>query len=100
MRRPTNGVAYGWLQLPAVADPQLPPRLLLFLLLLQVAVPGEDARLRPPVLPRSLAADWSGFLIPAPKELSKKIEMYLPEFYATCTFGGILSCGLSLILIA
>ncbi|KAK3421288.1 hypothetical protein EUGRSUZ_G01942 [Eucalyptus grandis] len=41
------------------------------------------------------AADRSGFLIPAPQEPSKKIAMYSPEFYAACTFGGILSCGLT-----
>ncbi|TYH99150.1 hypothetical protein ES332_A11G046800v1 [Gossypium tomentosum] len=31
-------------------------------------------------------------LIPAPKE---KIEMHSPAFYAACTMGGILSCGLT-----
>src|SRR5574340_82766 len=35
------------------------------------------------------------FVIPAPTEPSKKIEMYSPAFYAACTFGGILSCGLT-----
>ncbi|KAI3442413.1 uncharacterized protein J3R85_001163 [Psidium guajava] len=40
-------------------------------------------------------ADRSGFLIAAPKEPSKKIEMHSPEYYAACTFGGILSCGLT-----
>ncbi|KAK4367332.1 hypothetical protein RND71_011124 [Anisodus tanguticus] len=34
------------------------------------------------------------FLIPAPSEPGK-IEMYSPQFYAACTFGGILSCGLT-----
>eukprot|EP00899_Mesostigma_viride_P013963 jgi/Mesvir1/22568/Mv18572-RA.1 len=33
-----------------------------------------------------------GINIPAPKE---GIKMYSPEFYAACTFGGILSCGLT-----
>lgn len=32
------------------------------------------------------------FVIPAPKE---KIEMYSPAFYAACTAGGMLSCGLT-----
>ncbi|XP_030461843.1 mitochondrial phosphate carrier protein 3, mitochondrial-like [Syzygium oleosum] len=41
------------------------------------------------------AADRSGFLVPSPKEPSRKMEMYSPEFYAACTFGGILSCGLT-----
>ncbi|KAK9749986.1 hypothetical protein RND81_02G164000 [Saponaria officinalis] len=35
------------------------------------------------------------FMIPSPSESAKKIEMYSPEFYAACTFGGILSCGLT-----
>ncbi|KAJ6866476.1 mitochondrial phosphate carrier protein 3 [Populus alba x Populus x berolinensis] len=36
-----------------------------------------------------------GFVIPAPSESGKKIEMYSPAFYAACTAGGILSCGLT-----
>jgi len=36
-----------------------------------------------------------GFVIPAPSEPGKKIEMYSPAFYAACTAGGILSCGLT-----
>ncbi|XP_047310395.1 mitochondrial phosphate carrier protein 3, mitochondrial-like [Impatiens glandulifera] len=36
----------------------------------------------------------NNFLIPAPKE-SGKIEMHSPQFYAACTVGGILSCGLT-----
>ncbi|KAL4368788.1 hypothetical protein GQ457_05G011350 [Hibiscus cannabinus] len=35
------------------------------------------------------------FMIPAPNEPGKRIEMYSPQFYAACTFGGILSCGLT-----
>ncbi|KAF8400044.1 hypothetical protein HHK36_015919 [Tetracentron sinense] len=34
------------------------------------------------------------FVIPAPSEPGK-IEMYSPAFYAACTVGGILSCGLT-----
>ncbi|XP_058093013.1 mitochondrial phosphate carrier protein 3, mitochondrial-like [Magnolia sinica] len=34
------------------------------------------------------------FIVPAPSEPGK-IEMYSPAFYAACTFGGILSCGLT-----
>ena len=34
------------------------------------------------------------FMIAAPSEPGK-IEMYSPAFYAACTFGGILSCGLT-----
>lgn len=36
----------------------------------------------------------TNFMIPAPNEPGK-IEMYSPAFYAACTFGGILSCGLT-----
>ncbi|KAL6139374.1 hypothetical protein ACLB2K_057679 [Fragaria x ananassa] len=36
-----------------------------------------------------------GFVIPTPSEPAKKIEMYSPAFYAACTAGGILSCGLT-----
>jgi len=36
-----------------------------------------------------------GFVIPAPSEPGKRIEMYSPAFYAACTAGGILSCGLT-----
>lgn len=34
-------------------------------------------------------------MIPAPSEPFGKIEMYSPRFYAACTAGGILSCGLT-----
>ncbi|XLS98618.1 hypothetical protein HN51_041353 [Arachis hypogaea] len=34
------------------------------------------------------------FMIPSPSEPGK-IEMYSPAFYAACTAGGILSCGLT-----
>ena len=34
-------------------------------------------------------------MIPSASEPSKKIEMYSPQFYAACTAGGILSCGLT-----
>ncbi|PIA26062.1 hypothetical protein AQUCO_10000023v1 [Aquilegia coerulea] len=35
------------------------------------------------------------FLIQSPSEPARKIEMYSPAFYAACTAGGILSCGLT-----
>ncbi|CAN6805928.1 unnamed protein product [Brassica oleracea var. botrytis] len=35
------------------------------------------------------------FLIASPTEPGKGIEMYSPAFYAACTVGGILSCGLT-----
>lgn len=41
------------------------------------------------VLPRK------SFVIAAPSEPSKKIELYSPAYYAACTAGGILSCGLT-----
>ncbi|KAL8557460.1 hypothetical protein ACS0TY_004764 [Phlomoides rotata] len=44
--------------------------------------------------PPSASAPKSGFVIPAPSEPGK-IEMYSPQFYAACTVGGILSCGLT-----
>ncbi|KAJ0469733.1 putative mitochondrial carrier domain protein [Helianthus annuus] len=37
----------------------------------------------------------NNFVIPAPNEPLGKIEMYSPRFYAACTVGGILSCGLT-----
>ncbi|KAK9928553.1 hypothetical protein M0R45_025683 [Rubus argutus] len=36
-----------------------------------------------------------GLVIPSPTELSNKIEMYSLSFYAACTVGGILNCGLT-----
>ena len=42
----------------------------------------------------SPATPEKSFLIQAPSEPGK-IEMYSPTFYAACTFGGILSCGLT-----
>ncbi|KAJ0053252.1 hypothetical protein Pint_01266 [Pistacia integerrima] len=44
----------------------------------------------PPTI--SPSSNGGGFVIPTPKE---KIEMYSPAFYAACTVGGILSCGLT-----
>lgn len=40
----------------------------------------------------SASSNGNGLVIPAPNE---KIEMYSPSFYAACTIGGILSCGLT-----
>ena len=48
----------------------------------------------PPTLD-GVSSSPKSFVIPAPSEPSKKIEMYSPAFYAACTFGGILSCGLT-----
>nr|GLL42162.1 mitochondrial phosphate carrier protein 3, mitochondrial-like [Ipomoea trifida] len=50
---------------------------------------------RTSVPPPPVLEERKGFVIPAPKEPSKKIEMFSPAFYAACTFGGILSCGLT-----
>lgn len=44
--------------------------------------------------PPSASAPKGGFMIPAPSEPGK-IELYSPQFYAACTAGGILSCGLT-----
>lgn len=35
------------------------------------------------------------FIVQAPREPAKKIEMFTPAYYAACTAGGILSCGLT-----
>lgn len=35
------------------------------------------------------------FVIPAPNEPAGKIKMFSPAYYAACTAGGILSCGLT-----
>ncbi|KAK2666037.1 hypothetical protein Ddye_004611 [Dipteronia dyeriana] len=35
------------------------------------------------------------FVVPSPSEPFGKIELYSPAFYAACTAGGILSCGLT-----
>ncbi|KAJ0692705.1 putative mitochondrial phosphate carrier protein Pic2/Mir1 [Helianthus annuus] len=43
----------------------------------------------------SPVTDGSNFVVPAPSEPFGKIEMYSPRFYAACTAGGILSCGLT-----
>ncbi|KAL6005864.1 hypothetical protein ACLOJK_039909 [Asimina triloba] len=45
--------------------------------------PSEDA-----------ALPSKSFVVPAPKE-PRKIELYLPAFYAPCAAGGIFSCGLT-----
>eukprot|EP00898_Chlorokybus_atmophyticus_P000439 jgi/Chlat1/1396/Chrsp12S01973 len=36
-----------------------------------------------------------GLMLPAAAEKSGKIQMYSPAYYAACTAGGILSCGLT-----
>ncbi|KAM0058493.1 putative mitochondrial phosphate carrier protein Pic2/Mir1 [Helianthus debilis subsp. tardiflorus] len=43
----------------------------------------------------SIPKDEQNLVIPAPSEPFGKIEMYSPQFYAACTAGGILSCGLT-----
>ncbi|KAF4397548.1 hypothetical protein G4B88_027288 [Cannabis sativa] len=40
-------------------------------------------------------APRKAFVVPSPAESGRKIEMYSPAFYAACTAGGILSCGLT-----
>jgi solute carrier family 25 phosphate transporter 3 len=37
----------------------------------------------------------SNVFVAAPSEPGKRIEMYSSSFYAACTAGGILSCGLT-----
>lgn len=48
-----------------------------------------------PTLDSVSSSSPKSFVIPSPTEPSKKIEMYSPAFYTACTFGGILSCGLT-----
>lgn len=45
-------------------------------------------------VPETTSVPNNNLIIPAPNEPGK-IEMYSPQFYAACTFGGILSCGLT-----
>jgi solute carrier family 25 phosphate transporter 3 len=42
--------------------------------------------------PHGSSSSSKSFVVPAPKE---KIEMYSPAFYAVCTAGGSLCCGLT-----
>ena len=56
-------------------------------------VPETPARQQP--LVRSAATSAAKFLIPAAAEAPKKIELYSSQYYAACTVGGILSCGLT-----
>ncbi|CAO2829697.1 unnamed protein product [Amaranthus hypochondriacus] len=58
----------------------------------QVAV---NNRISNPSFSEDGASKVSSFMIPSASEPSKKIEMYSPQFYAACTAGGILSCGLT-----
>lgn len=54
-----------------------------------------DPSLSPlPSVSPSVMSKRNNFVIPAPGEPGK-IEMYSPAFYAACTAGGILSCGLT-----
>ncbi|KAL7139656.1 hypothetical protein ABFS83_09G067800 [Erythranthe nasuta] len=43
--------------------------------------------------PSRAAGTGRNFLIPAPKE--SRVELFSPAYYAACTAGGILSCGLT-----
>ncbi|KAF8052662.1 hypothetical protein N665_1523s0017 [Sinapis alba] len=45
--------------------------------------------------PATTMLSRKSFLIASPTEPGKGIEMYSPAFYAACTFGGVLSCGLT-----
>lgn len=46
----------------------------------------------PPVPSQASSSNLNSFVIPAPNE---KIQMYSPDFFAACTAGGMLSCGLT-----
>ncbi|KAH1194189.1 Mitochondrial phosphate carrier protein 3, mitochondrial [Glycine max] len=60
--------------------------------MLNTASAAAAAAPSPP--PANLDAGSRGLMIPSPSE-SRKIELYSPAFYAACTAGGILSCGLT-----
>ncbi|GFP98575.1 mitochondrial phosphate carrier protein 3 mitochondrial [Phtheirospermum japonicum] len=49
--------------------------------------------LDPLASPPSTAGNGRSLMIPAPKE--SRVELFSPAYYAACTFGGILSCGLT-----
>lgn len=50
----------------------------------------------PPVSSSTVAGEIrNGFVIPSPNEPAGKIKMFSPAYYSACTFGGILSCGLT-----
>ncbi|KAK7826968.1 mitochondrial phosphate carrier protein 3, mitochondrial isoform X1 [Quercus suber] len=53
---------------------------------------GSSSSPSPSISSLSSTKATRSFVIPAPKE---KVQMYSPEFYAACTAGGILSCGLT-----
>ncbi|KAL2928180.1 Mitochondrial phosphate carrier protein 3 mitochondrial [Bienertia sinuspersici] len=59
----------------------------------QVAVNNMTSN--PSLLENGGGSKMSNFMIPSASEPSKRIEMYSPQFYAACTVGGILSCGLT-----
>uniref|UniRef100_A0A803NHB2 Uncharacterized protein n=1 Tax=Cannabis sativa TaxID=3483 RepID=A0A803NHB2_CANSA len=42
-----------------------------------------------------VVAPRKAFVVPSPVESGRKIKMYALAFYAACTVGGILSCGLT-----
>ncbi|CAL5401444.1 unnamed protein product [Camellia sinensis] len=43
---------------------------------------------------RMISSSPKSFVIPAPSEPGK-VQLYSPQYYAACTVGGILSCGLT-----
>ncbi|GMI93962.1 phosphate transporter 3;1, mitochondrial phosphate transporter 3 [Hibiscus trionum] len=48
-----------------------------------------------PAVSSSPSIKTRSFMIASPNEPGKRIELYSPQFYAACTAGGILSCGLT-----
>ncbi|KAI3455107.1 hypothetical protein Pfo_011770 [Paulownia fortunei] len=62
----------------------------------QNLMPGMNNQSGPldsPATPPSSPGIRPNFMIPAPKE--SRVEMFSPAYYAACTAGGILSCGLT-----
>ncbi|KAI5604402.1 hypothetical protein POPTR_001G322300v4 [Populus trichocarpa] len=64
-------------------------------LTLSTLLHSDQPSLSPSLTPAMGRKSSGGFVIPAPSEPGKRIEMYSPAFYAACTVGGILSCGLT-----
>ncbi|KAE8705066.1 Mitochondrial phosphate carrier protein 3 [Hibiscus syriacus] len=56
---------------------------------------SSSTKLDAPAVSSSPSIKTRSFMIASPNEPGKKIEMYSPQFYAACTAGGILSCGLT-----
>ncbi|KAK4750532.1 hypothetical protein SAY87_004014 [Trapa incisa] len=63
----------------------------------------SSSSIKKPLLPEKMlgagsissSAEQRSFMIPAPSESIKRIEMFSPRYYAACAVGGSLCCGLT-----